>query len=396
MDPPRFRCPNCDTDLSDQHRSEAGPVFLPEDEIQGCYDRAAELALTGNYGDALGAIERGLERVNASELHLLAAIIHRKQHAYDQMRRHVAAIPVDDVLRAEAEWLLRSHQEQQRALRQAAQTATPPRRATPLDPSARPLNRADRFLLNEFGEEPPRRRFGWAWALPVVAVFAVLIWWQAPLINRYLPLDNLLGQTLNLPAAERSDLTDSGGQSPTEDTVTAPTPLVTPTPQATALPTATPLPNVVEAVPTETPSPEPIAAGDESSVVQAVATAPPFNLAAYLRLRDRPDLADLDIDARLQDRTLLLQGVVTSTRVRNELLSLATELPNVEDVNAIDLLLRLPETYTVQENDTLWNIAFDFYGDAARWRQILDMNTEILGEDGTLLSPGQVLTLPPF
>ena len=175
VNPPHFRCLNCDADLSESVRAEAGPIFLPEDEVQGYYDRAAELALAGNYADAIGAIERGLEWVNASELHLLAAIIHRKQHAYDHMRRHVAAIPVDDSLRPEGEWLLRAHQEQQRALRQAAQAGKSARNTVPIDPAVRPVNRADRFLLNEFSEERPRRRrFGWAWALPVLAVFAVL------------------------------------------------------------------------------------------------------------------------------------------------------------------------------------------------------------------------------
>lgn len=392
VNPPHFRCLNCDADLSESVRAEAGPIFLPEAEVQGYYDRAAELALAGNYADAISAIERGLEWVNASELHLLAAIIHRKQHAYDQMRRHVAAIPVDDSLRAEGEWLLRAHQEQQRALRQAAQAGKSARNTVPLDPAVRPVNRSDRFLLDEFGEERPRRRrFGWAWALPVLAVFALLIWWQVPILNQYLGLENLLTETFNLPSAQRENLTNSADVPQAEEPSTAPTPLLTPTPQATALPTATPLPNVVEAAPTELPPlPEPVAA------VEALATVPTFDLATYLRLRNRPDLADLNVIARLQERTLILQGTVTSNQIRSDLLTLADTLPNVDEVNGIDLLLRLPATHTVQEDDTLWNIAVEYYGEGVRWQEILNANTEILGVDGALLSPGQVLTLPPF
>ena len=445
VNPPSFRCPTCDADLRDQIQSEAGPAFLPEDEVQGYYDRAAELAGAGNYVEALAVIERGLASADASELHLLAALIHRKQHAYDQMRRHVAAIPVDDSLRSEAEWLLRSHQEQQRALRQATQSGKNKSRA-PIDPTVSKVNRADRFSSNPLGEDELRsRRFGWAWLVPVAAVFVLLISWQAPVLNQLFGRDTFLNRRLDLPSEAETinSVDDSQGNpaaanepvvvptpapptsapptsapptsapptsapptsappTPASPTPVSPTP-VSPTEEATPLPTATPFPNVVEApIPTAevvvvepVPSPEPIAAVDESGAVDALATSQALDLDAFLRQRNRPDLAALAIGARLQGRTLILQGTVASTQNRIDLLALAKTLPGVDEVNGIDLLIRLPATYTVQEDDSLWWIAVEYYGDGRRWQQIFEANRDILGNDA-LLSPGQTLTLPPL
>ncbi len=453
VNPPLFRCPTCDADLRDQIPSEAGPAFLPEDEVQGYYDRAAELAVAGNDVEALAEIERGLARVDASELHLLAALIHRRQQAYDQMRRHVAAIPVDDSLRGEAEWLVRSHQEEQRALRQATQSGKNKSRLS-VDPIVRKLNRPDRASSNRSAEEESRpRRFGWAWLLPVAGVFALLIWWQAPLLSQLLGPDTFLNRRLDLSseAATINAVDDSEGipagannavavptsttppmpasptpasptpasptpasPTPASPTPASPTPVtptpatptptpVTPTVKSTPLPSATPLPNVVEA-PIATvndvavepiPSPEPIASVDESGAVDALATSQAFDLGAFLRQNKRPDLAALPISARLQGGTLILQGTVSSTQNRIDLLALAEKLPGVDEVNGIDLLIRLPATYTVQADDSLWWIAVEYYGEGARWQEIFDANRNILGPDA-LLSPGQTLTLPPF
>lgn len=400
--PPLFRCPTCHTSLRAQTTSEAGPVFLPEDEVQSYYQRAAELALAKKEAEALATIERGLERVpNASELHLLAALIHRKRNEYDQMRRHVAAIPVDDVLRPEAEWLLRFHQEQQRALRQAAHQKKPSKKMPPLDADAIPMSAADQFLLEEFGDYRPRRRkrrsYSWIFSLPVLAMIAVLAWWQAPLLNEWVQLVIPPAVETIQPAVEAAD--DS---SPSTERTEAPVIVEPdPTPEPTPLPTPTPFPNLVEApIPTPAaqaePSPEPIAASGTASALIAITSAErTFDLTTYLRLMGRGDLADLDISARRQEQTLMLAGVVPSTQDRVDLIALTAKVPNVSEVNAIDLLIRLPETYVVQQDDTLWLIAFVLYGDGARWPEILEANRELL-RDGTLLSPGQELVIPPL
>ncbi len=72
--------------------------------------RAADLSAQGDVAAALAEVQRGLAYQPSSELHLLAAILCKRSKRPDEMRHHVAAIPVDDVLRGEAEWLLRSSQ----------------------------------------------------------------------------------------------------------------------------------------------------------------------------------------------------------------------------------------------------------------------------------------------
>ncbi len=52
-----------------------------------------------------------------------------------------------------------------------------------------------------------------------------------------------------------------------------------------------------------------------------------------------------------------------------------------------------PETYTVQDGDTLYKISQRFYGSSRMWRQIQEANRAIVPADGRL-SAGQVLKLP--
>jgi nucleoid-associated protein YgaU len=367
--------------------------------VQGYYQRAAELALTKNDAEALAVIEHALRHFNAPELHLLAALIHRKRNEYDPMRRHVAAIPVDDVLRPEAEWLLRSHQEQQRALRQSAQQKKS-KKHPPLDKAAIQISAADQFLLDEFGGyqgKQKQRSYSWVAALPLLALLVALAWWQAPLLSEW------TGLTF-LPAAETiQPVVDTAEESP-QSSERSETPAVVepdPTPEPTPLPTPTPLPNLVEAPiavasPEAEASPEPLAASGTASALMALtSTERTFDLTTYLRLMGRADLAELGVVARRQEQTMVLTGAVPSTQARVDLMAQTAKVPGVAEVNAIDLLIRLPDTYTVQQDDTLWLIAFTLYGDGARWQEILDANRELLN-DGTLLSPGQELVVPPL
>ena len=84
------------------------------------YDRAAKLAAADQVLPALQEIDRGLTYQPSSELRLLGAILSKRIGDFEQMRHHVAGIPVDDILRPEGEWLLRSHQIRQRELREAS------------------------------------------------------------------------------------------------------------------------------------------------------------------------------------------------------------------------------------------------------------------------------------
>ncbi|MCB0126333.1 MAG: hypothetical protein KDE58_28945, partial [Caldilineaceae bacterium] len=90
------------------------------------YDRAANLVAGSDLLQALREVDRGLNYQASSELRLLGAILSQQMGDFEQMRRHVAAVPVDDVLRSEAEWLLRSHQERKRDERTARRIASLP------------------------------------------------------------------------------------------------------------------------------------------------------------------------------------------------------------------------------------------------------------------------------
>jgi nucleoid-associated protein YgaU len=58
---------------------------------------------------------------------------------------------------------------------------------------------------------------------------------------------------------------------------------------------------------------------------------------------------------------------------------------------------RLPDggrAYVVEEGDTLFNIARDELGRAARWVEIYDLNADVIGDDIDFLRPGTELVLP--
>lgn len=50
--------------------------------------------------------------------------------------------------------------------------------------------------------------------------------------------------------------------------------------------------------------------------------------------------------------------------------------------------------YTVRSGDTLSEIAQEFYGRSVYWRLIRDANIDLVGEQGRLLQPGQILVIP--
>lgn len=51
-------------------------------------------------------------------------------------------------------------------------------------------------------------------------------------------------------------------------------------------------------------------------------------------------------------------------------------------------------TYTVQKNDCLWNITKACCGDGSRFGELYNLNKEVIGNNPSLIKPGQVLTLP--
>lgn len=53
-----------------------------------------------------------------------------------------------------------------------------------------------------------------------------------------------------------------------------------------------------------------------------------------------------------------------------------------------------PTGYTVQPGDSLWSIAQKELGDGSRWGEIYSANRGVIGNDPSLIHPGQVLTVP--
>jgi nucleoid-associated protein YgaU len=53
----------------------------------------------------------------------------------------------------------------------------------------------------------------------------------------------------------------------------------------------------------------------------------------------------------------------------------------------------IPETYTVEEGDTLMRISAKFYGTNRKWREIRDANRTVISTDGRVRA-GQVIKLP--
>ena len=73
---------------------------------------------------------------------------------------------------------------------------------------------------------------------------------------------------------------------------------------------------------------------------------------------------------------------------------------NAEDTQTVTVTTERPATtapqattYTVQQGDTLWNIAKKYYGDGAQYTRIYEANKNKI-TDPTLITAGQVLTLP--
>lgn len=53
-----------------------------------------------------------------------------------------------------------------------------------------------------------------------------------------------------------------------------------------------------------------------------------------------------------------------------------------------------PKTYTVRPGDTLWSIAKKTLGDGSRWRDVYQVNRDVIGSDPNRIMPGQTLRIP--
>ena len=371
ISPDAERCELCGTNLRRLISAEQASRYF--------YRRAADLSAKGDVGEAQNEVQRGLAYQPSSELHLLGAILCKRQARYDDMRHHIAAIPVDDVLRGAAEWMLRSHQARQRQSpdpRRAQEQAPPP------DDELLPT------LMDEVRpsphKAPPRSRLPALVAFMAMMALLVLLGWyfwqeQPSWLAGLLPAPSVAAPAAQpiLPAPEKAAAT------------LVPVELVAPT---TAVATATelpPTPTVAVAPDLAKQAAEPIAASSPEAVVQSKS----YDLRTVLIEAQRPDLAE-NVTGRLEGGTLVIEGSVASEAARAELEELVLRLPGVDAVSVVNVLVRPPATYTVQEGDNLWTISLELYGTPDRIEDLFAANRDIL-PSANALSVGMVLQVPP-
>lgn len=366
--PDAERCSVCGEDL--RH------LLPPAYASKYFYDRAANLAAGGDVRSALAEVERGLNYRESSELHLLGGILAKRLGDADLMRRHVASIPLEDVLRQEAEWLLRSHQTRQRTLREAGKARQSAHR------SAGPTveDEALPFLIEDVSPSPGRARqasrvgkltiglvmvflvAGAGWAL--LGQGALWLGWRSPEVAA--------------PTTDLETVESDGGEAAQPSTSPASSVLVTNTQPIQSnqilTPTATPvIPNNL----VQQNAPPALAAMTPQTMVDAV-DGQNFNFEDFLTQQGRAELAQLQVAATLQGTQLKLHGIVQMDAERQEVIAEAQKIPNVASVDAVDLLVRLPATYTVQAGDTLWDITVKLYGDPSRMQALIDANADVL------------------
>lgn len=375
--PDAERCIICGEDL--KH------LITPDYASHYFYQRAAQLAEAGEVTLALIEVERGLRYQPDAQLHLLAAILSKRAGNFVQMRQHVAAIPVDNTLRGEAEWLLRSQQTRQPG-QQSPANAEPPALTASIWPpgSARPADE-EATEPPESANEQPVRKFVGVVALLLLAAFAA---WVGLGPGAQLLSDWLTGSQV---AGVQSTVEPPVGTTPTVDPTATTITLTVAEPVLLPTPTPAPAPEVPPNVAQTAPVNEAVAASTPQTMLQAAGT--PYDLKGYLQQSDQPQLADLPVTAALQGVTLTLQGIVPMFILRQELVEVAASAPGVTALNAVDLLVRTPLTYTVVDGDNLWLICYKLYGEDRRTELIAANRTTLL--DPSALRVGQVLTVPP-
>ena len=400
-------CPACDANVASH--------YTPAEMTRTVYHRALEHYSMGNEVAALEGIDQGISLLEAPELHLLAALIYRKRGDFKEMREHVAAIPADDILRSEGEWLLRSHQEQLQLGRREEARKRGRTKGTQLA-----VGKASRQFSTEYYPAPldkkqvakkgtfKIRRNRLPWAIPIAAVLLAVIFFSRGTGDS---LQTVLRQLRTIPAELSSIYASFTRDEPAVETaaddgpdtgsqINAAAAANTPTPQnssaAPPAPTSLPTPQPTQSPPTPTAASS--ASPDVRATIIAAARVQSYDLNTFFNDLDRPDLADLGIQATWAPGAppgeLIVQGAVTMTSVQLELLGLIVEIEGVTSINHSGLAVDLPDTYLVGAGENLRHIALRLYGDADRWTEIYDANKDLIGEDPNNLWVGLSLTVP--
>ena len=379
------------------------------------YHRALEHYSMGNEVAALEGIDQGISLLEAPELHLLAALIYRKRGEFKEMREHVSAIPADDILRSEGEWLLRSHQEQLQLGRREEARKRGRAKGTQLA-----VGKASRQFSTEYYPAPldkkqvakkgtfKIRRNRLPWAIPIAAALLVVIFFSRgsgdSLLTALRQLRTIPDQLTSFYSSFTRDeppvATGADDKPETGSQFSAAAIENTPTPEmssaAPSTPTTLPTPEPTQSPPTPTATSS--ASPDVKATIIAAARVQSFDLTTFLNEQNRSDLAAFGIQASWAPGAppgeLIVQGTVTMTSVQIELLGLVSEIEEVTSIDHSGLEVDLPETYLVGEGENLRHIALRLYGDSDRWTEIYDANKDLIGEDPNNLWVGLSLTVP--
>lgn len=365
-------CRQCTGDLSSLITSDLKAAYY--------YEKARDAAEQGAHFIALQLIQRGLQAQDTSELHLLAAILYADLDREEQLRAHIGAIPVNDVLRPEAEALLkRLVQRRTGSLAQELDSNSGPQEAALADGSF------------------------WGWGLRNATVGAILISVAAIVI--LIVLQNPVG---NLQAFVPDWLTQRAGPAPlvqTEVPANETEPLLATaggSDQSADPAESTVSAEVVQASASVTQAAVESAQADGSDL-DAWSQQVALNVLERIALKridfgpilgqlGYPELEEREIVAVVQGDQLVLMGTVESLAERTTLLDAVSGIPGLGEVDTEALNVVVPaQTHIVDSGDSLWNLAYRYLGDGNLWPEIVAANPNA---EGGLLVIGQEIQIP--